>query len=400
MNKEVGEGLFSYASQEHEQLDDAGREDNASCNGCTISNDNDITTLEYSYPHEISINEYKHPQAQVKVKQEPEDMMKFASNMPLHDPPIHVLPAECSLETSIIQEDADSSSCADKTRLWLNDVSISSFSPCDFPSTNDMCSLKGSLQLKSQETILQPEAPKQFIKKELHPSFSGKLCRSESLISGKTSSKPDIMVDNCLHECEVCRKRFSNQTNLRTHQRIHSGIKPYKCDMCDKRFSDQSNTKRHMKTHIGSKPFVCKICKQQFTRATSVKRHYERFHEGVTAEACVPVHSKLIDQSSVKEICDICGQTFGDKAEIKKHRKSHLLKPFVCEICGKEFHLESGLWSRIHRESIFDTSSQDTPRNQATGVCSLWEEIVTYKLFEDSLENTFGKGKILMQVLW
>ncbi|CAL4079637.1 unnamed protein product, partial [Meganyctiphanes norvegica] len=57
--------------------------------------------------------------------------------------------------------------------------------------------------------------------------------------------------------CNQCDKYFRAKSLLITHQRTHTGEKPYQCNQCDKSFRTKSLLITHQRKHTGEKPYQC-----------------------------------------------------------------------------------------------------------------------------------------------
>ncbi|KAK7929073.1 hypothetical protein WMY93_005468 [Mugilogobius chulae] len=54
-------------------------------------------------------------------------------------------------------------------------------------------------------------------------------------------------------ECPDCGRTYGRKTELKMHQRYHTGDKPHACSCCNKRFISRDKLNVHMRIHTGER---------------------------------------------------------------------------------------------------------------------------------------------------
>jgi len=80
------------------------------------------------------------------------------------------------------------------------------------------------------------------------------------------------------------RRSTPTTRQMRAIQDNRIKVKKHHCDTCPMQFERPSNLKVHQRIHTGARPFVCAECGRDFTTASNMTRHRRRIHPEVFAD--------------------------------------------------------------------------------------------------------------------
>ena len=64
----------------------------------------------------------------------------------------------------------------------------------------------------------------------------------------------------------------------------HTQVKAHECDICKKKFSDKSSLVQHFRIHLGEKPYGWAECGKWYTHSSDRYRHIRNCHTELSKE--------------------------------------------------------------------------------------------------------------------
>ncbi|XP_038221355.1 zinc finger protein 112-like [Zerene cesonia] len=171
-------------------------------------------------------------------------------------------------------------------------------------------------------------------------------------------------------QCDHCKKRFVNKTTLATHlnhvPNSHLFLIPlndksqnrgrtafasqlisvymfyrYPCPMCNKGYPTREAMQDHFNyQHLGKTTHKCPICNKPIASKANVEKHIMRVH-------------REKKEKPKNHICNQCGKGFSDRKALNQHAAIHSgERPLSCDICAQTFKQKASLYThkkRVHK---------------------------------------------------
>ncbi|XP_034118284.1 zinc finger protein 93 [Drosophila albomicans] len=177
-------------------------------------------------------------------------------------------------------------------------------------------------------------------------------------------------------KCQQCGHCFAHNLTLQAHiRKVHEGSKrPFQCDRCDKCYSFMGGLYTHIKEIHGSqkRSYPCDYpgCERIYISCIAMQKHKRLKHS-----------ASLPPGAARKYVCEQCGATFNQTANLKYHRRTKHptaaeaaanardSERHFCELCQKHFHSRYTL--KYHNMQQHAAASSDPDELQQLHECQV-----------------------------
>lgn len=197
----------------------------------------------------------------------------------------------------------------------------------------------------------------------------------ETYVTFERSARRSALQENGdkLFCCETCGERFEKCNELYLHVKGH-GKKRFQCKVCDRWFYRRAHLQSHEVIHTGERNFRCNSCPNMYKSSRNLRRHIKSAHLG-----------------EKPFVCDLCGKEFSQKTVLEAHHNTHIQeKNYSCEVCSKKFKSNKLLKLHILRHVRTEQPKQDT----APLECDICHKFYSSKLSLRSHKQTHADAKI------
>lgn len=137
--------------------------------------------------------------------------------------------------------------------------------------------LQGTSEGLDTEILMSEASDQKYLEKMSDCSGYNMFNLTRNSFTRLHSSSQERKRSRTVSSCKYCGKIFQRSSKLQIHERIHTGVRPFKCRFCVKTFAQAPNLQKHERIHTGDRPFTCRFCKKSFTQSSNLRKH-ERIH--------------------------------------------------------------------------------------------------------------------------
>lgn len=178
-----------------------------------------------------------------------------------------------------------------------------------FPGWQNASTPRAASQSHSRVPALAPTSP-------LGCRFCGKVFKK----AGRLITHERKHTGERPYSCTECTKSFRDAAALEGHTSRQHRTQPFSCELCHKGFASQRQLTIHIRVHSGEKPFQCVVCDRKFSQDGNLQTHIRRHMANFGLEP-VDGGGSASGSSRTRQRCKLCGTVLNSDDQLKSHVK-------------------------------------------------------------------------------